>query len=290
MEDAIQRSIDAGIVFVAAAGNDGNDNDANPFYPASYDLDGIISVAGTDPDDELASFGRFGSPYFSNFGATTVDVAAPGVNILSTTPGNTYNSFSGTSMASPHVAGVVGLMAAIAPTATVTQLKNAILGGVDLLPSLTDTCLTGGRLNAAESLALINSGYEPIEKSVPTMNTTSRAITAYVAKRRHSGECDHGESEGPRREVFEIYGDVLGIKFVETTDRGLTVVTGDIRAVNPSLPTGPGGVAGISGGGLVVMDAAEDWGISEYGGAGSPSRCTRSDTASVSHTRTICPL
>ncbi len=72
------------------------------------------------------------------------------------------------------------------------------------------------------------------------------------------------------REVFEIYGDLLGIKFVETEDQGLTVVTGDLRALDPAIPTGPGGVAGLSDGslgGMVIMDAAEDWGISEYGGS-----------------------
>ena len=158
LEDAIQRSIDAGIVFVAAAGNDGLDNDAIPHYPSSYDLEGIIAVAASDPEDGLATFPRFGSTYDSNYGATTVDVAAPGVGILSTTPGNTYSTFGGTSMATPHVTGVIGLMAAVAPTATVVQLKNAILGGVDVIPALTGTCATGGRLNAAESLALINSG------------------------------------------------------------------------------------------------------------------------------------
>ena len=269
LEDAIQRSIDAGIVFVAAAGNDGVDNDAMPHYPSSYELDGIIAVAGTDPEDELAERGQFGSTYFSNYGATSVDVAAPGVSIMSTTPGNTYSSFSGTSMASPHVAGVVGLLAAAAPNATVTQLKNAILGGVDLIPSLTGTCQTGGRLNAVESLALISSGYEPVAQSV---------ATAYYNFQSYYGELPSGDTpenvitenqKDRAREIFEIYGDVLGIKFVETTNRGLTVVTGDLRAMDPSIPSGPGGVAGLSEGSLggrVIMDAAEDWGISEYGG------------------------
>lgn len=269
LEDAIQRSIDAGIVFVAAAGNSGIDNDSIPHYPSSYELDGIIAVAGTDPDDELAAVGHFGSPYDSNYGATSVDVAAPGVSILSTVPGNGYSSFGGTSMASPHVAGVIGLMAAAAPTATVAQLKNAILGGVDVIPALTGTSVTGGRLNAAESLALINSGYEPTSQSVPTAYYNFQSYYGVLPSGDTPANVITANQKDRTREIFEIYGDVLGIKFVETTNRGLTVVTGDLRAINPSIPTGPGGVAGLSEGSMgarVIMDAAEDWGISEYGG------------------------
>jgi subtilisin family serine protease len=91
--DAIAAAGDVGHIFVAAAGNNSGNNDASPFYPASFDAANIISVAATDDNDRLASF--------SNYGVTSVDLAAPGVNILSTTPGNNYESFSGTSMASP---------------------------------------------------------------------------------------------------------------------------------------------------------------------------------------------
>ena len=267
--DSIQRSIDAGIVFVAAAGNDGDDTDAFAHYPSSYDLDGIISVAASDPADELAALGQFGSTFYSNYGATTVDVAAPGVSILSTTPGNTYSVFHGTSMASPHVSGVIGLLASVAPTAGVQQLKDAILAGADPISALTGTSVTGARLNAAESLALIGAGGSFTGNSVPT---------AYYNFEDFYGVLPNGdvpqnvitENQKDRtREIFEFYGDLLGIKFVEAENQGLTVVTGDLRALDPTIPTGPGGVAGISDGsmgGTVIMDAAEDWGVSEYGG------------------------
>ena len=124
-------------VFVAAAGNDGLDTDVNPQYPAAYALDNIVSVAATDHNDNLASF--------SNFGLTTVDLGAPGVNILSTLPGG-YGAYNGTSMATPHVAGVATLMLAQDPTLTVNEIKWRLLASVDPtgLP-----VLTGGRLNAA---------------------------------------------------------------------------------------------------------------------------------------------
>ncbi|MHB0959585.1 MAG: tandem-95 repeat protein [Pirellulaceae bacterium] len=269
LEDSIQRSIDAGIVFVAAAGNSGDDTDVFPHYPASYGLDGIISVAATDPSDQLAAVGRFGSTYNSNYGATTVDVAAPGVGILSTTPGNTYDSFGGTSMATPHVSGVIGLLASVAPNASVPELKAAILDGADAISALTGTTLTGARLNAAESLALIGAGGSLVGQSIPTFYFNFQSNYGMLP----SGDTPENvitENQKQRtREIFEIYGNLLGAKFVESTNQGLTVVTGDLRAVSPTVPTGPGGVAGISEGSMsarVIMDAAEDWGSSEYGG------------------------
>jgi subtilisin family serine protease len=115
---AIQESGDAGILFVAAAGNGnalgyGVDNDAQAFYPAGYDLSNVISVAASDSYDDLAQF--------SNYGATSVDIAAPGVSILSTEPEATYHMRSGTSMAAPFVSGTAALIWSRVPYATVAR-------------------------------------------------------------------------------------------------------------------------------------------------------------------------
>lgn len=264
---AISASITAGIPFVAASGNGdifGNaiDVDASPVYPAAYELDGIISVGATDHNDQAGTF--------SNFGLTNVDISAPGVNILSTTLGGGYGLNTGTSMASPHVAGVVALLAGLNPSATVDQLKSAIMLGADPLPNLTGSSVSGGRLNAAQALSLLGTG-----TSGPS---GSAILTAFYNFQDNYGTLPSGatavnaitEIQKQRsREIFEIFSQHLGIQFIETANEGLTVVTGDLRAIDPTVIGGPGGVAGISEGSLfgrVIMDAAENWGNSEYGG------------------------
>ncbi|MBT6053884.1 MAG: S8 family serine peptidase [Planctomycetaceae bacterium] len=149
MRQAIESGAEAEIVFIAAAGNDGMNNDTNPQYPASYTSDAVISVAATDRNDALANF--------SNYGATGVDIAAPGVGIVSTTPGNSYASFSGTSMATPHVAGAVALALAVDPTLTVSQLRSGLLGTVDAVAGLVGKTVTGGRLNVGRLVESLSS-------------------------------------------------------------------------------------------------------------------------------------
>ncbi|HUG89235.1 MAG TPA: S8 family peptidase, partial [Planctomycetaceae bacterium] len=148
--DAIAHARDAGHLFVAAAGNGdvfgiGQNNDSTPFWPASYDLDNIVSVAAVDHNDQLA--------VFSNYGAASVDLAAPGVSILSTTRNGTYGTSSGTSMAAPHVSGVLALLAERSPGWTHQELIERVLTTVDPVAGLSDVTLTGGRLNAFEALA-----------------------------------------------------------------------------------------------------------------------------------------
>lgn len=160
--DAMKLMGDSGIVVVCAAGNAASDNDLLPTYPANYQIPQIISVAASTENDQLAGF--------SNFGATTVDLAAPGDLVLSTIsaaadpndwgqlPTNVgYGVSSGTSFAAPLVAGTAGLLKSIKPAASAQQIKDAILGGVDKLPALTGQVLTGGRLNVANAVTLINT-------------------------------------------------------------------------------------------------------------------------------------
>ncbi len=158
LQDAITRAGEAGHLFVAAAGNAGNDNDANPFYPASYDNENIVSVAATDSNDQIASF--------SNFGQNSVDLGAPGVRIVSTLPGDNYGAFSGTSMAAPHVAGTAGLLKSTDSGLDAAQLKQQMLENTDRLSSLENRAVTGGRLNAADSLSLEEVPPRPTETNV----------------------------------------------------------------------------------------------------------------------------
>ena len=158
--DALDQLGQTGVVIAAAAGNDANDNDATPFYPANYAIPSLISVAATDQADALAAF--------SNYGATTVDLGAPGDNVLSTrfvggsvgTPlaaNPQYGIDSGTSFSAPLVAGTAALLKSIKPYASAQQIKDAILNGVDKVTALSGKVLTGGRLNVSNSVDLILS-------------------------------------------------------------------------------------------------------------------------------------
>ncbi len=154
--DAIDACANAGIMTICAAGNDyGNNNDVYPHYPSNYDSTGVISVASTDRYDNISNF--------SNIGVSTVDIAAPGSDILSTTPSNTYSSKSGTSMATPHVSGLLALIYSEYPDYTLQEAKKTLLYNGDLLSSLSGKCATQSRINAYSSLS---NG-----KNIPTVTT-----------------------------------------------------------------------------------------------------------------------
>jgi thermitase len=146
-----------GTLFVVAAGNSARNNDTTPVYPCSYDLSNLICVAASDRDDARAGF--------SNFGATSVDLAAPGVGVVSTAPDQGYLSLSGTSMAAPHVAGVAALIWARAPWATVAQVRAALLQTVDPVAALAGTSATGGRLNARRA---VEAAPPPVQQPATT--------------------------------------------------------------------------------------------------------------------------
>lgn len=141
----------AGHIFVAAAGNESSNNDTRPSYPASYNIDNVIAVAATDNRDRLASF--------SNYGATSVHLGAPGVEILSTVPRNGavgdpsgYTACSGASMAAAHVTGVVALVKSLHPEWSARQVINQVLATADPVPALQGRTITGGRVNAAAAV------------------------------------------------------------------------------------------------------------------------------------------
>jgi len=155
LERALERAKNHGILVAAAAGNEGANNDSTPSYPANFPIDNILSVTATDQDGEL--------PSFSNFGHKTVHLAAPGVRILSTLPISAapsgYGNLTGTSMATPHVAGTAALIWAANPSLTMSQVRSIILDTVTPLSNLTSYTVTGGLLNAnaAVSKALSTS-------------------------------------------------------------------------------------------------------------------------------------
>ncbi len=168
LNDAIVAAKNAGVLFIAAAGNSGSNNDVSPHYPSSYAVDNVIAVAATDHNDSLA--------YFSCYGPTSVDVAAPGVNIYSTVPNNGYNSLSGTSMATPHVAGLAALIKADDPTATWQQIKSRILDTVEIKAGLQGKIVTEGRVNAYD--ALTNTPRPEVTITAPTANSFISGSTA----------------------------------------------------------------------------------------------------------------
>lgn len=142
--DAINTAGDLGVLFIAAAGNNSSDNDTTAYYPANYNSVYIITVAATDHNDQLASF--------SNWGANSVELGAPGVSIVSDSPGDGFRTLNGTSMATPHVSGAVGLLASIFPNDTPIERKNRILNYVDPIPALSGKTITGGRLNLYQAV------------------------------------------------------------------------------------------------------------------------------------------
>lgn len=145
LKNAIDRAGVKEILFIAAAGNDGLNNDGGLSYPSGYTSSNIIAVASITSTGGLSSF--------SNYGASTVDIGAPGSGIYSTLAGrrnsSAYGSYSGTSMAAPHVTGAVALYAATHPGSIAATIKNAILSSAVNTPSLSGKCVTGGRLNVA---------------------------------------------------------------------------------------------------------------------------------------------
>ena len=144
-KDALDALGSAGILNVFAAGNSNTNNDAAPFYPASYTSPSVLAVAASDSNDNKASF--------SSYGAQSVDLAAPGVGIFSTvSTADKYNYKSGTSMATPHVAGAAALLAAYNPNLSVASLKATLMNNVDVLPQWSGIVKTGGRLNISKAL------------------------------------------------------------------------------------------------------------------------------------------
>jgi len=145
LQDAIQFAHDNGVLFLAAAGNESSNTDATANYPSNYTVPNVVSVASSDRNEALSSF--------SNFGRRTVDLAAPGSSILSAQPLSRYQLLSGTSMATPHVAGAAALIWAQYPSLTMHQVLVRLLGSTDRKSAFVGRMTTGGRLNIANAFS-----------------------------------------------------------------------------------------------------------------------------------------
>jgi subtilisin family serine protease len=170
LKDAIDAAGAAGMLFVAAAGNDNTNNDSNPHYPSSYDCESLISVMATDRNDNKSSF--------SNYGPTSVDLGAPGSSILSCKPGNQYQYLNGTSMATPHVAGACALLWSMNSAISNLEIKNILLQTVDsTLPGL---CVSQGRLNLYSAILETEAPWitiEPQEGTVGPGDSNDLSVT-----------------------------------------------------------------------------------------------------------------
>ncbi|MFU2512232.1 S8 family serine peptidase [Pseudoalteromonas sp. ASV78] len=166
LADAITASEQADILFVAAAGNDAVDNDQNPHYPSNYEHESVLSVASTDRNDNMSDF--------SQWGLTSVDLGAPGSAIYSTVPGNSYATYSGTSMATPHVAGVAALVLSLNPELSTSELKQLLMSSGDDNAQLQGKTVSGKRLNANRAL----EEADPTPSFKLSVTPTSQQITA----------------------------------------------------------------------------------------------------------------
>jgi subtilisin family serine protease len=234
--DQINKANTNNMLFVAAAGNAGSNNDATPFYPANYAAPNVVAVAATDNRDARASF--------SNYGATTVDLGAPGVNVLSTVIGSSYSYFSGTSMATPHVSGAAALVLSQCALTT-AALRDAILSNVDPIPSMAGITVTGGRLNVNKALGVCAApvGDFTVSAAPPSQTVTAGGSTTYTvtigAVNNFGGVVTFGATGLPA-------GVTAGFNPTFVTASGLSTMT---LMTDPGTPAGtyPVTITGTSG-------------------------------------------
>ena len=169
LNNAIGRAAAQDILFIAAAGNDGTNNDTAPHYPSNYTSNFVVSVASITSSGSLSSF--------SNYGVTSVDIGAPGSGIVSTVPGDGYASYNGTSMATPQVTGAVALYASVNPDATAAEIRSALFDSAVATSSLSGRTATGGRLDVAGMMDVTVTPPPPPPPDIAGDTSTSATLT-----------------------------------------------------------------------------------------------------------------
>ncbi|MBL9171591.1 MAG: S8 family serine peptidase [Verrucomicrobiales bacterium] len=227
---AVNACRSAGIIVVAGAGNNGINNDTTPFYPASYTLDNIVSVAATTRSDELAGY--------SNFGAKSVDLAAPGTDILSAGAGSDtqYLFDSGTSYSTAIASGSLALLWARFPNESYTQIIQRLLSSVDPLPGLSNKCVTGGRLNLAKALGpslVADFNVAQSAAATPLIQVFSDNSYGNIVARQWDFGDNGSSTEASPTHLFPAFGDYL-VRLTLTNSLGKTAQIQKVVAVSPA--------------------------------------------------------
>jgi subtilisin family serine protease len=215
--DAINALNQSNILFVAAAGNELKNNDVTPHFPSNYALPNVISVAATDSNDNLAGF--------SNFGAKSVLLGAPGVGIFSTTPNNTYGFLSGTSMATPHVSGAAALLLAQNQNLTPSQLRALLAFNGDTVASLQGKSITGKRLNVNGSLQALAEN----DNTAPGTVTSFQIASQNGRTINLSWNCSGDDGASGTASLYEL-------SFIDQS-------TSAVFKLTSVVPSGPSGTA-----------------------------------------------
>ncbi|NUM89273.1 MAG: S8 family serine peptidase [Bdellovibrionales bacterium] len=214
MFDAINEAKEKGILFVAAAGNDSQNSDSDPHYPAGYQIANVMAVAASTNRDTLASF--------STYGKRSVHIAAPGHNIVSTVPGNAYDSYSGTSMATPHVSGAAALLWSTDPAMTFADVKQRLLDSRDYVGNMARKVMSSGRMNVDNAVrGVYPPSPEPAESEWRDLSGFGGIESEHPYKDKATQVWEVAGPENARfmRVVFEKVDTESGYDFVKLFDK-----------------------------------------------------------------------
>ncbi len=230
--ESIETAGASNMLFIAAAGNFADDNDVVPHYPSSYTNDNLIAVASSTRDDELSSF--------SCYGLTSVDLAAPGSSVLSTIPGNGYGTKSGTSMATPHVAGAAALLWSYDPDMTAAEVKAALMDTVDTKEVFAGRMASGGRLNINKAIRSLNGLHydkpEYFTEAWATLTLVDKLLAGSVTQNVQI-TTDDGDLESLILRESTPGGDVFTNRIWISKDAVTIPESGQIEALHGSVLT-----------------------------------------------------